>query len=72
MIEQKEDRGVQIKLIDLLAMYLLKDSVSIISNSDTEIYYALRCSFCGRNHIVDEHSEFECHCCGSTDYEKVE
>ena len=70
--ETNNERGVPIKLIELLVMYLLHDGVVLVSNTASEIYYALRCTFCKQQHLIDSNSIFECTRCGCVHYEKVE
>lgn len=70
--ETKSERGSPIRLLDMLILYLLHDGVVLVSNSDSEFYNALRCTFCSQQHLIDSNSIFECTRCGCQHFEKVE
>lgn len=69
--ETNTERGVQIRLIELLVAYLLHEGVVLVSNSDSEFYNALRCTFCQQQHLIDSNSVFLCERCGCEHFEKV-
>jgi hypothetical protein len=70
--EETNVRGNPIKLIDLLALYLLRDEVILTSETDSEIFNALRCGFCKQQHLIDSNTIFECRRCGCDTFEKIE